>query len=66
MAFDLLLNIFNCACRHFDNKFTESSLPGEDTADNLFSLNISLVYMTETNRLAIKISPKVLSQTGSL
>ncbi|KAL8526927.1 hypothetical protein ACS0TY_015974 [Phlomoides rotata] len=43
---------------HFDNRFMESSLPGEDTADNLFSLHISLVYTTETKRLAIQISSK--------
>lgn len=43
---------------HYDKKGMENSLPGEDCADNLFSLQIRLLYMRETRQLVIKISQK--------
>ncbi|KAH6830170.1 ubiquitin-specific protease 8 [Perilla frutescens var. hirtella] len=43
---------------HYDKKGMENSLPGEDSAHDLFSLQIRLMYLRETRQLVIKISQK--------
>ncbi|KAG8376849.1 hypothetical protein BUALT_Bualt09G0106600 [Buddleja alternifolia] len=43
---------------HYDTKVVDSLLPGEDSAHDLFSLQIRLLYVREANQLVIKISQK--------
>ncbi|XP_020553724.1 ubiquitin carboxyl-terminal hydrolase 8-like [Sesamum indicum] len=43
---------------HYDKQDEESILPGEDSANDLFSLQIRLFYAKETSQLVIKISQK--------